>query len=77
MTEADIEQALQAIAASNFADVLRTMQDAPPSPYFMRAYLNGMLSAVAAYLVRELGPREAYGTFQRLADECAAETLQH
>lgn len=76
MKEAEIERGLQAVAAANFAGVIEAMQKNPPSPYFLRAYLNGVLSATAAHLTREFGPQEAYSTFQRVADACAAEFLE-
>lgn len=44
-------------------------------PEFQRSFIEGTLSAIAAHLVRNEGPRVAYATFQKLADECSRSLL--
>jgi hypothetical protein len=67
--DAVIERVLQKAAAETFlACIEKAKRD--PSPFFLRAYINGVLSAVAYHLTREVGPREAFEVFARLADSC-------
>lgn len=75
MTNAEHEFAVQKDAATHFGALIETMPAFGVEPYLRRAFLNGVLGAIAYHLSKDVGPQEAYSVFQRLADDACAPIL--